>query len=106
MFCIGLIIAGPFVYVKNRENASVVIENNKLTNYVNDGTLNFGWTEEISKIQSIELVGKNEVRQYYANCKSNRLLLIDFGSGNMKYISISLFSKGQVQKIMNLLKGK
>lgn len=106
MFCATLILAGPFVFIKNLENASIIIGNNMLTNYVNDGTSNFGWAEEISRIRSVVLVGKNEVQQYYANCKSKRSLLIDFGSGNIKYISVTLFSKGQVQKIMKSLRGE
>ena len=104
MFLGLLVIIGPFIYIKNEDNASIVIRNNTLTNYINDGTLNFGLTEEINKIQKIVLVDNAELKKYFKNCKAKKALLIDFGSYNIKYISLSLFTKNQIKQILKDLK--
>ena len=103
VFLGGLIIIGPFVYFKNRENASIVIENNTLTNYMNDGTANFGWTEEIEKIKRIEITDGENAKKYYKNCRAKKVLLLDFGSYNIKYISVGLFTDNQIKKILECL---
>lgn len=100
MFLGVLIISGPIAYFKNQENASVVFENDTITNYMNDGTSNFGWTEEIKRIKRIELVDNNKAKEYFKNCKSNKVLLLDFGAHNVKYISVGLFTKAQIDRIL------
>ena len=104
IFMAALVIVGPIVYHQNQENASVVIHNNMITNYINDGTRNFGWTEDICKVRKAEIVDLAHVRQYYKNCTSKKVLFIDFGSNNVKYISVSLFTNNQINKILKHLK--
>ena len=94
------VIFSPVVYYKNQENASIVVTHNKIINYMNDGTMNFGWEEEIKNIKKIEVVNNAEVKKYYKNCKAKKALLIDFGSYNVKYISVSLFTTKQIEKII------
>lgn len=101
-----LIIIGPLVYVKNLINASVVVDKDTITNNINDGTLNFGWTEELNKIKKVELVNKSEVQKIYKNCHSNKAILIDFGGYNIKYISVNLFTKRQIKKLIQHLESK
>ena len=103
IFLSTIIIIGPVVYYKNQENASIVITNDQITNYINDGTSNFGWTEDLINIKKFEVVNNKEVKKYYRNCKSKKVLLIDFGSYNTKYIAITLFSKKQIKNIINHL---
>lgn len=103
MFLVGLVIFGPYVYYVNQENASIVIQDNRIINYMNDGTLNFGWSEDINDIKRIELVNSEEVKKYYKNCKSKKALLIDFGSYNVKYISVSLFTNKQIDRILKYI---
>lgn len=97
------VFGGPVAYIANLDNASVVIENGMLTNNINDGTLHFGWTEEIGDINSIKIVNTNDVSKIYKNCKAKKVLLIDFGYGNVKYIAVGLFTKYQIKKMMQIL---
>jgi len=98
--CGTIILLGPAAYYHNQESASIVIQNNTITNYMADSTLNHGWTEEIKNIKKIELVGKEEVRKYYKHFKSKKALLIDFGSHKIQYISVSLFTNKQIKQIL------
>ena len=104
MFLVALILSGPIAYYYNQGNASIVIENNSITNDLNDGTLNFGWTEEIQNIKKIELVTRSEAQKYYKNCRSKKVLLIDFGSYNVKYIPMDLFTRCQIKRIIKEIK--
>lgn len=103
MFWVFLIIFGPYVFEQNKENASIVIEGNSITNYINDGTRNFGWTEEINKITEVRLVKKEEVKKHFKNCRAKKAILINFGEYNIKYISVSLFTKKQIKQILKRL---
>ena len=103
MFLSVLIISGPYAYYKNRENASIVFKNRQIINYINDGTLNFGWAEEIEKIKRIEVANNGKAKNIFKNCKSKKVLLIDFGSYNIKYISISLFTNYQIKRIIEYI---
>jgi hypothetical protein len=73
---------------------------------MNDGTSNFGWTEEIKSIKKIEVADNKQVKKHFKNCKSNKVLLIDFGFNNFKYISVSLFTNFQINKILMHIKGQ
>ena len=84
----------------------LTIKNGIIKNNVMDGTNNDGWCESISNIRKIELVGKEEVQQYFKQFKKSRAILIDFGNYNVKYIYAGLFSKRQIKKIMKLLNNK
>ena len=81
----------------------LIIKNGIIKNNIMDGTNNDGWCESISNIRKIELVGKEEVQQYYKQFKKSRAILIDFGNYNVKYIYAGLFSKKQIKKIIKLL---
>ncbi len=98
-----IIIGGPVVYFLNQENASIVIENNQLINLINDGTKNDGWTEEIQEIKGIKITSREEVKQYYENCRSKRVLLIDFGSDKIKYIAVGSFTYHQIARILKYI---
>ena len=100
IFLSGLIISGPFAYLKNQNNASIVFENGQIINYINDGTSNFGWAEEIKNIKRIEICNNEKVKKIFQNCKSKKVLLIDLGSCNIKYISVSLFTTNQINQIL------
>ena len=100
LFFGALFLLGPFVYFKNQENASIVIKNNTITNHINDGTSNFGWTEEIGSIRKITLVNNEVIKKHFKNCKAKKVLLIDLGEYNVKYISASLFTKHQIKRIL------
>lgn len=101
---VGLIIIGPFVFAMNSENASVIIDESTITNYMNDGTRNFGWTEERREIKSIKIATKEEVQEVYKDCRAKKALLIDFGGHNIKYISVSLFTNSQISKMLKHLR--
>ncbi|MBR7151951.1 MAG: hypothetical protein IKD02_06425 [Clostridia bacterium] len=103
-FLVGLIICGPVAYFQNQENASIVFEKGQIINYINDGTLNFGWAEEIKKIKRIEICNNDKVKEIFKNCKSKKVMLIDFGSYNIKYISVSLFTNNQINQIIKYIK--
>ncbi len=103
---IGLIFVGPVIYTQNLKCSSIAIDSHTVTNYISDGTRNFGWTEEIRKIRSIKLVSREEVREHFPNCNCRTALLIDFGAYNMKYISMDFFSERQIQKIIEHLAAK
>ena len=97
------IVGGPYAYYSNQENASIVFENGQIINYMNDGTLNFGWAEEIQKIKRIELSNGEKAKSFFKNCKAKRVLLIDFGSHNIKYISVDLFTNNQINQILKYI---
>ena len=103
MFFGFLIIIGPLAYYKNLENASIIIKDNSLTNNINDGTLNFGWTEDIKNIKEMKIVDKMTIQKYYKNCRSKNSILFNFGNYKFKYISISLFTRNQVKKILKYI---
>ena len=96
--CCGPIILYPISLYQNRESASVVITESSIENYMNDKTLNFAWIEEIVNIQSIVIASREECRKYYKDCNAKKALLIDFGNGNVKYISLNWFTKRQSKK--------
>ena len=97
------IIAGPFVYCWNQENACIIIQNNTIKNCMSDGTLNFRWTEEIEKIQRIELISQEKKEYWGGKVIKRKVILIDFGFGNIKYICVDLFTNGQIEQIINYL---
>lgn len=103
-FLVGLIICGPVAYFQNQENASIVFEKGQIINYINDGTLNFGWAEEIKKIKRIEICNNDKAKEIFKNCKSKKVMLIDFGSYNIKYIPVSLFTNNQINQIIKYIK--
>ena len=106
IFLVFLIIIGPIVYCKNQENASVIIKDNKITNNINDGTSNFGWTEEINNIKKVQVANNAEIKKHFTNCKSKKVLIINFGVYNVKYISMDLFTNKQTIAILNYLRNK
>lgn len=104
MFLTFTVIISPLIYIKNLENSSLVIKEGKIINNVFDGTSNYGWEERMSNIKTFKIANKNEIMKYYKNCKSKKVLLVDFGNYNIKYISLDLFTKKQIRKILDLLK--
>lgn len=106
-FCASLIlILGPVSLVKNRVNNSVVFEDNAVTNFMNDGTDNFWWTEEIDNIRSAELVDQAVVRQYYKNCRAKKAILLNFGQGKIRYITVDSFTNRQINQVLHRLKSR
>ena len=107
IFCGAVIlILGPYACVKNQENSSLIITKDKIMNYINDGTLNFGWEEDIVKVRSIKIVGNKEVQKYFKNCRAKKALLIDFGGCNIKYVAVSLFTNKQIDRIIQCIQRK
>ena len=102
-FSVVILVFGPYIYWRFLDGASVIIDKTMITNLVRDGTYNEGWAEEISRIQSVALVDNIAVKKYYYNCKSKKALLIDFGRGNVKYIAMDEFTKGQRKRLLELL---
>lgn len=94
------------VYVLHPELCKIIIKDGAISNFIFDGTDNDGWRESISNIKKIELVGKSEVQKYYKQFNKSKAILIDFGNYNVKYIYAGLFSKRQINQIINLLKSK
>lgn len=106
-FCASLILVlGPVSLVKNRVNNSVVFENNAVTNFMNDGTDNFWWTEEIDNIRSAEIVDQAVVQQYYKNCRAKKAILLDFGQEKIRYITVDSFTNRQINQILHRLKSR
>lgn len=103
MFLGFLIIVGPVTYFNNVENASIVFENQQIINYMNDGTSNFGWAEEIREIERIEIINNTEAKKHFKNCKSKKVLLITLASCRKKYISVSLFTNKQIHQIIKYI---
>lgn len=100
----GFII--ELIFILFPEYCKLIIKNGTISNFIFDGTNNDGWCENISNIRKIELVGKEEVQQYFKQFKKSKAILIDFGNYNVKYIYAGLFSKRQIRKIMKLLNNK
>lgn len=100
----GFII--ELIFILFPEYCKLIIKNGTISNFIFDGTNNDGWCENISNIRKIELVGKEEVQQYFKQFKKSKAILIDFGNYNVKYIYAGLFSKRQIEKIMKLLNNK
>ena len=93
-------ISGPFVYIWNLGATSIVIKDGRLHNNIIDGTSNNGWIEDIKGIKTITVTSCEQVQKYYKNCKAKKVLLIDFGAYNVKYIAITLFTKRQITQIL------
>ena len=106
MFLVFLTLAGPYFYYLNLNAASIVIKDDKLYNNIIDGTLNNGWVEDIKDIQKIQVTCREKVHKYYKNCKAKKVLLIDFGSYNIKYIAVTMFTKRQINQILNEIENR
>jgi hypothetical protein len=102
-FCVALIIAGPYSLYTNDKNASIVITNDYIFNCVYDGTPNIWWKENISKVQSIKVADNAAAREIQPGCVAKKVLLIDFGSGNVKYIPLTLFTEKQIKQIIEYI---
>ena len=100
IFLVALMISGPFVYIWNLGATSIVIKDGRLYNNIIDGTSNNGWIEDIKGIKTITVTSCEQVQKYYKNCKAKKVLLIDFGAYNVKYIAITLFTKRQITQIL------
>ena len=100
IFLVAVVISGPFVYIWNLGAASIIIEDGRLHNYIIDGTMNNGWIEDIKDIKTIEVTSCEKAQKYYKNCKAKKVLLIDFGAYNVKYIAVTLFTKRQIAQIL------
>ncbi len=99
-FCVAAIVAAIIAIVSMRYCEAVVITDTSLENLFSDGTRNWGWIEELSEIISLKVTDRNEGKKYYKNCRVKKILLIDFGNGNVKYIAMSWFTKKQIEKIL------
>ncbi len=93
-------------FILEPEYCKIIIEDGTVSNFIFDGTDNDGWRESISNVKSVELVGKSEVQKYYKQFNKSKAILIDFGNYNVKYIYAGLFSKRQINQIINLLQNK
>ena len=102
----GFGILFEFLALITPEFFKLIIKNGIIENNIMDGTNNDGWCESISNIRKIELVGKEEVQNYFKQFNRSKAILIDFGNYNIKYIYVGLFSKRQIKKIMKLLNNK
>ena len=102
----GFGILFEFLALITPEFFKLIIKNGIIENNMMDGTNNDGWCESISNIRKIELVGKEEVQNYFKQFNRSKAILIDFGNYNIKYIYVGLFSKRQIKKIMKLLNNK
>ena len=100
ILCSGTVIAAIIAIVSMRYCEAVVITDTSIENIFSDGTRNWGWIEEPSEIQSYKITDCNEGKKYYKNCRVKKILLIDFGNGNVKYIAMSWFTKKQIEKIL------
>ena len=105
-FAAWIVFLGPVTFIINRNNASIVINGKQLMNFMNDGRRTyyggsaFIWEENVEKIQSMILTDKTAVQEWYPKCRAKKVLLFDFGGGNVKFISVSLFTEKQLKTIM------
>lgn len=98
---IGFIIAS--VYLIEPEYCKVIIEHGTISNYILDGTNNDGWCESLLNVKSVKLANKNEIQEHFQQFNKRKAILIDFGNYNIKYIYADLFSKKQINQIINIL---
>ena len=102
----GLLTIGfPVVLYYNRESASVVITETTIENYMNDNT-DYMWVEEIVNLKSVKRTTGKECRQYYKGCKAKKVILLDFGNGNIKYIASGLFTRKEEKKIVEAIESR
>lgn len=66
-------------------------------------TDNSGWVEEIKNIKNIKITTRQECQKYYKNCHAKKVILIDFGNGNVKYIALTWFTNRQSEKILQTI---
>ena len=94
----------PLVACSWKSNSSVIIEENAIFCLLLDGKTNNGhWIETIENIKSIKVTTKEEVQEYYKNCHSKRIILIDFEGGNVKYIPLTGFTKKQTMRMLQTI---
>lgn len=87
-----------------RDDSSIVIDETTIACLLVDGKTNNGqWVEEIKNIISIKIGTKEDCREYYKNCSSKRVILIDFGNGNIKYIPLTGFTRHQANQMINII---
>ncbi len=102
----GIIIFIPIFVFFHRKDMSVVISEKVISNYSIDKNASSFWTEEIVNLRSIKITSGDECRKYYKGCKEKKVILLDFGNGNIKYIPISLFTKKQAEKIVETIESR
>ena len=103
---LGFGIIAEILFLLEPEYCKILIDNGTISNFIFDGTDNDGWCEEISGVKSVVLVGKEEIQKHYSQFNKSKAILIDFGNGNIKYIYAGLFSKKQINQIIQLLTSK
>lgn len=99
-----VLVLSPILFYQNKDSSCIKISSTKIENPIVDRTRNNGWVEELANIQSVKITTKEECRNYYKDCSSKRVLLIDFGNGNIRYIALDWFSKRQSEMILSTIK--
>lgn len=82
----------------------VIVDNSSIScEVIDDKTDNGGWVEDLENVKSVKITTKEECQKYYKNCNSKKVILIDFGNGNVKYIALKWFTAKQAQKIVKAI---
>lgn len=98
LFCI------PICIWNNIYHLFVAIDEQSIECEVLDGKSgNGGWVEDLVNIQSVKITTKEECRKIYKDCRSKKVILIDFGQGNIKYIALKWFTRKQSQRILETI---
>lgn len=98
-----------FIYIPRiaylwKDDSSIVIDETTIACLLVDGKTDNGqWIEEIENIKSIKICTKSDCIKYYKNCSAKRVILIDFGNGNVKYIPLTGYTNRQAQKMVAMI---
>ena len=101
-----IILIMPFTINASLRLGAVEINEYKVIYWEIDKTKNNKYfLQEIAlhQIQEVKVVNNEEIKTYDKSCKAKKVLLFDLGGNGVKYIIITLFTKRQIQEIIQTI---
>lgn len=109
MYGLILLILVPLCVKWSINLGTITINNNRITYWkttVENRKSYYLKVVDISDIKDIKIVSKPYVKKYDKNCNAKKILLFDLGNENYEYIIIVLYSKKQIQEIIDIVNQK
>lgn len=106
IFLFACPIIGIVILVIDKTNIEIDLVKNLITNNIQHPGDDWNWSENIREIKNIEkIIVNKEMKERIVEKKFifKNFLVIECINNDKKYISISLFTKKQIKKIINII---
>lgn len=102
-FGIAILIGVPACFIWSLRLGTINIYEDKIVYWSLVASGNILQEIPINQIQSVRIVSKAEIKQYYEKSNAKKSILFDLGGENVKYVVVSIFTKTQVQNLVRLI---